>query len=219
MPAGQCGNVRGVAARIACGVDCTDSAGGIPAIWQLANLRRGDRVIRGHYPCESPTTHPCTSKVPSLVLKPSVNEFFAPYLIGSALKNPCWSTHPTRPHSLHSSPRMTARSLDSCRCASTFRHLGKWIALLSKAPRRNGGVGRALHARAEDWLCSRGDQMLQVKTLAESHPSVAYAETRKFYDRIGYHPLEVFPTLWAAHLPVLLLVKVLNSVGFGSFRK
>lgn len=85
--------------------------------------------------------------------------------------------------------------------------------------RRNSGIGRALHARAEDWLCSRGAQMLQVKTLAASHPSVAYAETRKFYDRIGYHPLEVFPTLWAAHLPVLLLVKVLNSVGFGSFRK
>ena len=79
--------------------------------------------------------------------------------------------------------------------------------------RRNGGIGRALHARAEDWLSSQGAQILQVKTLSESHPSAAYAETRKFYRRIGYQPLEVFPTLWAAHLPVLLLIKVLNGNG------
>ena len=76
--------------------------------------------------------------------------------------------------------------------------------------RRNGGIGRALHARVEDWLGAQGAQFLQVKTLADSHPSAAYAETRKFYEKIGYHPLEVFPTLWAAHLPVLLLIKVLK---------
>lgn len=76
--------------------------------------------------------------------------------------------------------------------------------------RRSTGIGRPLHARAEDWLNSQGAQFLQVKTLAESHPSAAYAETRKFYENLGYRPLEVFPTLWDADLPVLLLVKVLG---------
>lgn len=78
-----------------------------------------------------------------------------------------------------------------------------------EGPKRNHGIGQALHAQAELWLCSQGAQLLQVKTLAESHPSVAYAQTRKFYESLGYRPLEVFPTLWEADLPVLLLVKVL----------
>ena len=78
------------------------------------------------------------------------------------------------------------------------------------AATRNQGVGRTLHARAEDWLVSQGARLLQVKTLAESHPSVGYAETRQFYAGIGYHPLEVFATLWAAELP---LVKALGNTG------
>ncbi len=77
--------------------------------------------------------------------------------------------------------------------------------------RRNQGIGRALHARAEDWLRGQGVELLQVKTLADTHPSIEYGETRKFYEGIGYRPLEVFPTLWAAHLPVLLLVKLLKT--------
>lgn len=71
------------------------------------------------------------------------------------------------------------------------------------------GLGRKLQTHAEEWLVGKDATLLQVKTLAESHPSAAYAETRKFYHSLGYLPLEVFPTLWADHLPVLLLVKVL----------
>jgi ribosomal protein S18 acetylase RimI-like enzyme len=76
---------------------------------------------------------------------------------------------------------------------------------------RGQGRGARLHARAEEWLVDQGACTLQVKTLAESHPSTAYAETRKFYRALGFKPLEVFPTLWAPHLPVLQLVKVLPS--------
>ena len=76
---------------------------------------------------------------------------------------------------------------------------------------RGQGLGRRLQEAAEAWLVSSGATVVQVKTLAASHPSTAYAETRKFYEALGYVPLEVFPTLWEAHLPVLQLVKPLRS--------
>lgn len=78
---------------------------------------------------------------------------------------------------------------------------------------RNIGIGKALHSYVESWLSERRVKFLQVKTLSSSHPSTAYAETRKFYEQIGYSPLEEFPTLWAQHLPVLQLIKYISSVG------
>lgn len=74
---------------------------------------------------------------------------------------------------------------------------------------RGRGLGRRLQLHAEAWLVQRGARFLQVKTLADGHPSRAYAETRSFYAALGYAPLEVFPTLWGPRLPVLQLVKVL----------
>lgn len=78
------------------------------------------------------------------------------------------------------------------------------------ASSRNRGAGKALWAAAEEWLCSQGGQLLQVKTLAASHPSEAYAETRRFYEAAGFQPLEVFPSLWGEGLPVLVYVKDLR---------
>lgn len=75
--------------------------------------------------------------------------------------------------------------------------------------RRGQGIGRRLHAYVERWLLTQGASFLQVKTLADLHPSTEYAETRAFYASLGYTPHEVFPTLWGAKLPVLQLVKTL----------
>jgi GNAT superfamily N-acetyltransferase len=80
-----------------------------------------------------------------------------------------------------------------------------------QADHRGHGSGRGLQAGAEDWLVNKGVRLLQVKTLAASFPSEEYAQTREFYRAVGYLPLEVFPQLWQAGLPVLLLVKVLRS--------
>jgi GNAT superfamily N-acetyltransferase len=77
------------------------------------------------------------------------------------------------------------------------------------APSRHQGIGRALHAHVERWLSRRGVRFLQVKTIAPSSSSPEYAETRAFYDALGYTPLEVFPSLWRAEHPALLLVKAL----------
>jgi ribosomal protein S18 acetylase RimI-like enzyme len=79
------------------------------------------------------------------------------------------------------------------------------------ATHRGQGLGQHLHFKAEDWLVSRAASVVQVKTLAASHPSVNYAQTRAFYEAIGYTSMEVFPTLWAPHLPVLQLIKVLAN--------
>lgn len=76
---------------------------------------------------------------------------------------------------------------------------------------RKRGIGKALHRHVEQWLCQRQVRFLQVKTLAATHPSKEYADTRAFYAALGYTPLEVFPLLWGPKLPVLQLVKYLQG--------
>ena len=80
-----------------------------------------------------------------------------------------------------------------------------------RASDRNRGVGTRLLEHAEDWLGERGAHYLQVKTIAEESPDEGYAETRTFYRRRGFVPLEVFPELWAPEHPALQLVKKLNE--------
>jgi GNAT superfamily N-acetyltransferase len=92
-----------------------------------------------------------------------------------------------------------------------FREAWEVHCIAVAAQVRNQGVGRALQAHVERWLAARGVRFLQVKTLADSHPSAEYAETRRFYASVGYVPLEVFPTLWGPRLPVLQLIKALSD--------
>jgi ribosomal protein S18 acetylase RimI-like enzyme len=69
------------------------------------------------------------------------------------------------------------------------------------------GCGRALFAAAERRLAAQRVRYLTVKTLAASHPDPFYAATRKFYEAIGFEPIEVFPTLWSEDNPCLLMLK------------
>lgn len=80
-----------------------------------------------------------------------------------------------------------------------------------KKPWQRQGAGRCLFAAAEGWCRERDIRFLTVKTLATSHPDPFYARTREFYAAIGFQPLEVFPTLWNAGNPCLLMVKVLDD--------
>jgi len=77
------------------------------------------------------------------------------------------------------------------------------------------GIGRCLIDRAEAWLCSEGVRFLQVKTLSASHPDPNYASTRRFYERMGFSPLEELITLWDPSNPCLLLVKTLAPPAIG----
>jgi len=81
-----------------------------------------------------------------------------------------------------------------------------------RADARGHGHGSRLLAHAEAWLLQLGVRFLQVKTVAATAPSNEYAETREFYNRRGFTPIEVFPTLWDPHNPALQYIKVLNKV-------
>ena len=79
-----------------------------------------------------------------------------------------------------------------------------------RADARGLGHGSRLLAHAEAWLKGRGVRFLQVKTVAATSSSKEYAETREFYRRRGFTPIEVFPTLWGPN-PALQSIKVLNA--------
>ncbi len=76
---------------------------------------------------------------------------------------------------------------------------------------RRQGLGKTLLQHAEGWVRSQGGRFLQIKTIAASSPSPEYAETRKFYEAMGYTPIEVFPTLWSPRNPALQLIKSLSA--------
>jgi GNAT superfamily N-acetyltransferase len=80
-----------------------------------------------------------------------------------------------------------------------------------RADARGLGHGSRLLEHAEAWLKGRGVRFLQVKTVAATSSSKAYAETREFYRRRGFTPIEVFPTLWDPHNPALQSIKVLSA--------
>jgi coenzyme F420-0:L-glutamate ligase / coenzyme F420-1:gamma-L-glutamate ligase len=72
------------------------------------------------------------------------------------------------------------------------------------------GHGRALVLAAEAWCRTNGIDYLQVKTHRD------YADTRAFYEAVGFVPLEVFPDLWDERNPALQLVKRVER-GFSVF--
>jgi coenzyme F420-0:L-glutamate ligase / coenzyme F420-1:gamma-L-glutamate ligase len=82
--------------------------------------------------------------------------------------------------------------------------------------RHRRGLGRALVRTAEAWCAAHGVEYLQVKTVGPSSPDERYARTRAFYEAMGFVPLEVFPDLWDARNPALLLVKQVQP-GFRVF--
>lgn len=69
------------------------------------------------------------------------------------------------------------------------------------------GIGRALFNKVLQWAKEKGYEFLQVKTLDESHPDVYYAGTRKFYQSIGFKPLECLPELWGKENPCLIMIQ------------
>jgi coenzyme F420-0:L-glutamate ligase / coenzyme F420-1:gamma-L-glutamate ligase len=82
--------------------------------------------------------------------------------------------------------------------------------------RHRDGLGRLLVRTAESWCAANGVEYLQVKTLAEARASEHYERTRRFYETMGFVPLEVFPELWGEANPALLLVKKVER-GFSVF--
>ncbi|ESA37408.1 gnat family acetyltransferase [Leptolyngbya sp. Heron Island J] len=70
------------------------------------------------------------------------------------------------------------------------------------------GIGRQLVKVAEAELRKLGVEYFQVKTLGSSSQDPNYAKTRKFYESVGFKPLEEFLNLWEGN-PCLQMVKKL----------
>lgn len=73
------------------------------------------------------------------------------------------------------------------------------------------GLGRRMVRHAEARLAANGVIFLQVKTLAPSHPDPNYAKTRRFYEAIGFTPLEANEDIWGPQNPCLMLIKCLRG--------
>ncbi|NKB68313.1 MAG: GNAT family N-acetyltransferase [Candidatus Latescibacteria bacterium] len=94
--------------------------------------------------------------------------------------------------------------------AKHFNHSWEIHCIAVDARWRGKGYGSAILRHAEGWMAGQGARWLQVKTLAASHPSPEYAQTRAFYKRMGYEPLQEFPTLWSEENPCLVMVKTIG---------
>ncbi|MFL0250302.1 GNAT family N-acetyltransferase [Clostridium neuense] len=69
------------------------------------------------------------------------------------------------------------------------------------------GIGKSLLKAAEKQLIQSKVKFLMVKTLGESHPDKNYNETRKFYKKVGFYPLEEIKEIWGKENPCLIMVK------------
>lgn len=69
------------------------------------------------------------------------------------------------------------------------------------------GIGKRLLLKAERYASGRGIEYLTAKTLSSSRRNRPYAQTRRFFDALGFCPVEEFKELWGPGNPCLFLVK------------
>ena len=85
-------------------------------------------------------------------------------------------------------------------------HAAELYVLGVKRQFHRRGIGRALLRASIDYARASEFDYLTVKTLAATHPDPYYAETRTFYEAVGFLPIETFPTLWGATNPCVLMI-------------
>jgi GNAT superfamily N-acetyltransferase len=73
------------------------------------------------------------------------------------------------------------------------------------------GIGRSLIEAAVQLAVSQGTRYLTVKTLSPSNDDPNYATTRRFYEAVGFLPIEGFPTIWGADNPCLFMLRPLSG--------
>lgn len=67
------------------------------------------------------------------------------------------------------------------------------------------GAGKELFAAFYRYAKENGYEFIQVKTV-DAGRYEEYDRTREFYERLGFRKLEVFPELWDAYNPCLVMV-------------
>ncbi|MGH4119492.1 GNAT family N-acetyltransferase [Clostridium sp.] len=73
----------------------------------------------------------------------------------------------------------------------------------------NRGIGKMFLEISQQILINRKVKFLMVKTLGESHPDKHYKNTREFYNKAEFYPLEEIKEIWGETNPCLIMVKSL----------
>jgi ribosomal protein S18 acetylase RimI-like enzyme len=73
------------------------------------------------------------------------------------------------------------------------------------------GVGKALFRATEIGLSRGGIRYLVAKTLSDKQLNAHYGVTRRFYESVGFEPIDELPELWGPDAPCLMMLKVLKA--------
>ncbi len=77
---------------------------------------------------------------------------------------------------------------------------------------RHSGIGKALLEYVEAKATTPSTKLLHTKTIAPSSPDENYAETRLFWEAVGFSPMDELE-LWAEHNPCQVMVKPIGKTG------
>jgi ribosomal protein S18 acetylase RimI-like enzyme len=92
-----------------------------------------------------------------------------------------------------------------------FPRAAEIYLLAVDAAEHRHGAGRAMVNALERDLVADDVRFLQVKTLGPSHPDKGYRRTRKFYEAMGFEPVEEITGLWPPGNPCLIMMKILGA--------
>lgn len=92
---------------------------------------------------------------------------------------------------------------------NTSKDCGEIYVIGTYKKYQNLGAGRLLIEAAVNHCLENGLSILQVKTLADTHPDENYKITRAFYRANDFKELEIFPELWDKNNPCLIMVKMI----------
>lgn len=74
---------------------------------------------------------------------------------------------------------------------------------------QHNGIGKSLYYATEKYFIQQGCKYVIVKTLSDIINYKPYAQTRRFYQSIGFEPLITLTEMWDENNPCLIMFKSL----------
>ena len=90
-----------------------------------------------------------------------------------------------------------------------YSHTGEIFVCGVLPPYRRHGIGRKLCCAAETYFSQTGCRYMMVKTLSDIVDFEPYAQTRAFYESMGFQPLITLTEMWDEENPCLIMIKAL----------
>lgn len=86
-----------------------------------------------------------------------------------------------------------------------YHHTGEIFVCGVLPEYQHQGIGRALYQMALNHFIQAGCKYVVVKTLSDAVDFKPYAQTRKFYESIGFEPLITLTEMWDEDNPCLIM--------------